>query len=302
MIRAAIFASCAITLTLFAPQRATAWCQMTTVAPPLGVACVTEGVPLSWRTGCMAIAVDVRGGNTLSAEQIEAVADRSFSAWMAVSCDGGTTGLDVRRWEANSTCRVAEYNGSNGNVNTIAMISSAAEWDALEYDPIAFAITTVWHNVDTGRILDVDMLVNEGLGPYVNCPATGCLPSQQDSVDLENVMTHEAGHFFGIGHSEIENATMFLEAGRGETIKRTLEPDDREALCSVYPPGLLSSCDDHTPRGGLDLNCEDEPEGSGSSCSVGRESNAGALPAWWLLVALLGGLSSRIRRVRRANA
>ena len=44
---------------------------------------------------------------------------------------------------------------------------------------------------------------------------TGCI-----GMDLQNTMTHEAGHVLGFSHSELRASTMFAMASRGETSKR----------------------------------------------------------------------------------
>jgi hypothetical protein len=278
-----------------APRSARAWCQMTTSnrAPTLEMPCVTDGVPLSWRNGCMAFAVDERGGLDVSVAQIEGVLDAGFRTWMSVTCDGASPGFDVLGYAERATCQEAEYRTNRGNVNVVAMVS---DWDARDYDPSAYAITTVWHNTDTGLILDVDIMVNEQLGPYAICPETGCPPAlpRNRVVDLENVLTHELGHFFGIAHSDVPNATMYLSAARGETLKRTLEADDIEAMCTIYAPGTLDACTDHTPRGGLDLNCEDDPEGS--SCVAATPSSPGGTPVGFALFG--AGLAAVVVRRR----
>ena len=283
-----------------APASARAWCQMTTSndAPTAAMPCVTDGEPLAWRTGCMAYAVDERGGIDLTAAQIEGVLDRSFRTWMSVTCDGASPGFDILGYVERATCQDAQYRGNRGNVNVVAMVS---DWEERDYDPSAYAITTVWHNTDTGTILDVDVLVNEQLGPYAICPDTGCLPAlpRNQVVDLENVITHELGHFFGIAHSDVPNATMYLSAARGETLKRTLAEDDIEAMCSIYPPGRLNSCTNHDPRGGLDLNSEDDPEGS--SCVALGPVPSSRSPVGWLLLG--AGLAAVIgsRRLGRSR-
>ncbi len=283
-------------------NRASAWCQMTSsgLEATTEMPCVIEGVPLSWRTGCMAYAVDHRGGIDISASELEGALDNSFRAWMNVTCDGLSPGFDVRGYTERAVCQDAEFRGDDGNVNVVAMVN---DWDERDYDSEAFAITTVWHNTRSGEILDVDILINEQLGPYAICPATGCPPAlpRDQVVDLENVLTHEVGHFFGIAHSDVPNATMYFQAGRGETIKRTLAADDEEALCTIYAPGTLAACDDFTPRGGLDLNCELEPQGSSCSANPARSPLGANAPEVWLFLLGCGALAVRKRRQPRQN-
>jgi len=111
-------------------------------------------------------------------------------------------------------------------------------------------------------------MINERLGPYARCPDAGCEPGTQSNpgpVDLQSIVTHEVGHFIGIGHSNVEGATMFPSSPRTQVSKRTLAPDDIAAVCEIYQPGDLDGTCNANPFGGLDLNCEDDgpPDCSG---------------------------------------
>src|SRR5207249_3133152 len=55
------------------------------------------------------------------------------------------------------------------------------------------------------------------------------------SYDLQNVATHEAGHFFGLGENITDgDATMFITSARGETKKRDLAGDDEDGVRILY--------------------------------------------------------------------
>ncbi len=193
------------------------------------------------------------------------------------------------------------------------------------YDQWAFAVTIVWHNTSTGEIFDADMMINDlqagqlnAGGPYENCPDAGCgrcvggvndgdvcgtdddCPSGRcdGPADLRSIVTHEAGHFIGIGHSEVGEATMFASAERTSVNKRDLATDDINAVCSIYPPGNLDSTCDATPRGGLQLDCTANEcadaacgsNGNGRGRSGGCNAGGSATDAPWasMLAALLG--------------
>ena len=267
----------ALVLTLvasFSADRASAYCRMTTQGgPPTGNSfCSEAGEPLIWKNPCLSYAIDYRGSVWMDFEDVETAVDASFEAWDTAECGGSTPGLIFKRLES-STCQRAEFN-TTGNVNTIAFLDPfkdpCADAEAGGYDPWAFAVTVVWHNTTTGEILDADMLINDQLatrfnagGPYANCPDTGCLSTD---VDLANLVTHEVGHFIGVGHSNVIGATMDANAERGSVEKRTLEPDDIEAVCDIYPPSDLGRSCDATPEGGLQLNCETNAAGEPIAC------------------------------------
>jgi MYXO-CTERM domain-containing protein len=240
---------------------------------------------------------------------IETAVDASFATWQSANCGGSTPNLIFHALKA-STCQRAEFN-TTGNVNTIAFLDPFQDPCADQaYSSFAFAVTIVWHNTSTGEILDADMMINDQLatnsfagGPYANCPDTGC---DGTDADLASIVTHEAGHFIGIGHSEVDDATMFASAIRTSIEKRTLDPDDIEAVCDIYPPdsGDLDQSCDWTPTGGLELNCETDENGNPIACDDPAGCSATGTPAdapWAsLLAALLGLTVVRRRSVRRA--
>lgn len=154
----------------------------------------------------------------------------------------------------------------------------------------------IWHNPDTGEIYDADMLLNETLGtPAIcddECPEGG--------FDLQNVITHEAGHFLGLGHSDVSEATMSPQATIGETFKRDLASDDIEGLCAVYGEREKVACEtnDFIPNHGFSPTCSDPTEASqsASTCTVTAVGNRAGWSQGALLFTVLGLLALRRRR------
>src|SRR5690606_19320935 len=125
---------------------------------------------------------------------------------------------------------------------------------------------------------------------WTDCGTDGCPPGQ---ADLQNTLTHESGHFYGLGHSDVNASTMAPGARIGETNKRDLEPDDVEGICAAYPPGSLTSACDHEPIDGLLLVCKAD---AGCGCSAVGVPGQDAAP--FGMLAMLAGLVAR-RRLRR---
>ena len=147
-------------------------------------------------------------------------------------------------------CRLWDVNGSS----TLNCADRYNCWDADDPSHASdrvIALTTVSYVASTGEIVDADMELNAwgGSGPsppgyYFTCvdgtvcdprfpPQTGCV-----STDVQDVVTHEAGHVLGLAHSPDPTATMFASAPLSEISKRTLAPDDVSGICSIYPAGL----------------------------------------------------------------
>ena len=100
---------------------------------------------------------------------------------------------------------------------------------------IAFVRSTI--DLNDGHTLDADMVYNDRefyssiSSPSLTPPPAG---TGQASVDLQSVITHEYGHYFGLDHTSIANATMipFIIA---DTRQRSLELDDRTGNAVIYP-------------------------------------------------------------------
>ena len=294
--------SVALVVGILAPGAANAWCRMTTSTrqPTASEPCVypdtTEDPPerfLAWTRPCTSVALSVEAlSDDLIEPELLGVLERSIATWESVQCSGAPLGVDIAIRDEQSTCLEPLYRDDGGNVNAIMFVQ---DWRDRMYDPAAFAVTTVWHRRSTGEILDADMEVNEQRGPYGICPPEGCLDDR--TVDLENVVTHELGHYLGLAHSTDPDATMFASAIAGETIKRDLADDDVAGICEVYPPGQPAGECDYTPRGGLTLHCE---EGC-SVAAVGSRGGSGA-GAWMVAFAALWWSRRRWRSPLRRNS
>ncbi len=97
------------------------------------------------------------------------------------------------------------------------------------------------------------------------------------AYDLQSVVTHEFGHFFGLGEDRDDPfATMFFCTSTCETHKRSLSDSDTEAMGEVYAEGA---------DGGPEVQC-----------SVGGAGiPSGRCPLPWVGGALLG-LAALLRR------
>jgi hypothetical protein len=204
-------------------------------------------------------------------DDCEAAVMASFQTWQDVPCaylafpyDGRIPGLKE------------EYNADGSNLNVVKWYE--VDWPGTPNQQ-ALTLTTV--GCKSGRLLDADMILNGENGTFTTSPVVG-----EGLADIQNTITHEAGHVAGFAHSPDTESTMFETASHDEIKKRDLTADDAQGLCDVYPLG-------HEPgKGG----------GGGCGCRAAGGAGAGAresaLPALFA-VGLAAAFAARPPRRRR---
>jgi hypothetical protein len=288
-------------LMLGGPKVARAYCLATTIEPKKGALCSTSGIPLFWSRQCISFSVMDPGPEIATLEQAQAVADRSFGAWRNVQCNGAPLALDVQQTQMPAQCLMPQYNRHGANANSVLFIADWQQYETMSSD--AFGLTLVYYNPDTGSIYDADILLNETLGALTICQGA-CGPGE---VDIQNVLTHEAGHFFGLGHSDHPDATMAPNATIGQLSKRTLTADDRAGLCAIYGKYHQPQCNDadFIPNHGFSTLCNapaSQSSSTSSGCSVRAPRSARACNSTTAACAALGLLTTRRARRRLASA
>lgn len=195
--------------------------------------------PLFWSRGCISYVFNEDVFSRLlpmSEAEIRATFKTSYQAWAEVQCPGapGKAPFLVSQIPSPKTTSTSDsafvYDQPN---ESIVVVRERSEWATRKQDPNALALTLIWHDKHTGEILDVDMELNKGAGTFSNC-SQGCGNSK---VDLQNTITHEAGHLLGLGHSPVPGATMQARTSSSpEITKRSLEQDDKDGYCAIDLP------------------------------------------------------------------
>lgn len=184
----------------------------------------------------------------------------SFATWSSPQCT--TLTFDYRGETARTDVGYSQAAGAD-NINLVVWIF--AQWP---HDASALALTTSTYYPDSGVILDTDMEVNG-----VNFQWRVITSPDTMHVDIQNVVTHEAGHVIGLDHVNDQTATMYPTSPNGETSKRDLSPDDIDGVCSIYPVPGYDGGSGGSGGGG---------NGNGSTAPIGgkdRTSGAGTSAA-----------------------
>ncbi len=249
------------------------------------------GTPLYWETSCVGFAIQEGGSKHVALADLERVAERSFGAWAQVDCGAEPPSVEGV-YLGTVACDAASYDPEGPNANLVVFRDDRWPYGA----GAALALTTVTYSLSTGAIRDADVELNG-----VNNRFT--ISDEGADSDLESVLTHEFGHVLGLSHTDVEGATMVRDYVPGSLELRSLEADDRAALCAAYPPGRASQCE-ATPNGGLVGACGELTEASGGcSCeAAGRAAQGSRRGAWWLGAAVLVGFAGARRRAAPGRA
>jgi MYXO-CTERM domain-containing protein len=241
--------------------------------------CNSGGIAIFWPDANVSVVVE--NGSTLrgiSAETARNVLARSMETWTSVPCGEQSPSIGVASVELLATDRDAGSFGLSGTWMATREPDSTSALrfidDMWPHDPKAIALTTVRYGVQSGKIFAADIEANSEIFDLTLADAGG-------DFDLQSVLTHESGHFFGLSHVRESAATMYAAYGGGGNIdRRTLKDNDRQGICAVYPPGRFGDT-------------------SGCACDIGRRE-PGSSAIFWALAAV--GVARRRRRQPEATA
>jgi MYXO-CTERM domain-containing protein len=140
----------------------------------------------------------------------------------------------------------------------------------------ALAVTLLTFDNATGAVVDADIALNAA-AQNLEALDGDSVVGAPEQYDLQSVLTHELGHFLGLGEDYEDNgATMYAYVQPGTLAKRVLSEPDSTAIRSLYPE-------------------TGDAEGASEGCAwVGAPGGAGAGALGLLVVGAL--LASRRRR------
>lgn len=167
------------------------------------------------------------GADDAGTEPVFEAARTAFATWESVACT--YLRFEEQAWTAPSDATMPI---GNDGVHRIFFAETSGDWPG---NSGTLALTYVFHTLGEAQvILDADIVVNGADWNWTTVDdqvGTG----QPAKVDVETVLFHEIGHFFGLNHSEDTAAAMF--PSNNKQIQRAPANDDVEGICALYPNG-----------------------------------------------------------------
>jgi MYXO-CTERM domain-containing protein len=274
-----------------------------------------NGKPFKWAQSCVFLTTYPTDLETMMThDEILSDVDAAAATWSNVS--DSCTYLQIM---VSSSVNKTPHAANDGLNNVIfrstswCKLASSGECDpTVSYDSAALALTSVSASTSTGLIKDADIEVNAFNFRWADLVMHPELAAPGMSVhDLQNALTHEMGHLIGLDHTcylqppppldqngnpipdcadappDVLATTMFPSANPGDVDKRTLAPDDQQAVCDIYPAAMDP------------MNCAPVTTTSPGGCNCATAAGVTAPGAALVMVAAAALLVARARRRRK---
>lgn len=165
------------------------------------------GAPVHWPSSSTTVDIFVNSDNGLglSGPTVQSIAASSIAEWNGHS--NVTLRKNVTTGKGQSEFNELYFSNDSNVFNGSGVVG----------------VTQVGFREENGEILEADILINENF-VFSTDPL--------DVSFLGNVITHEVGHFLGLGHGQVIGTTMFYALTRGQ---HEVADDDKAGLYSIYP-------------------------------------------------------------------
>lgn len=255
-----------------------------------------SGVCIWWASHGHSFQIDAQGTPDVPGTAALDAIRRSYQTWGAVSCSDLT--FPEEALSTSAADRKVGYFDTGPNHNLVLFRTRACRsvvpagdaclaqstcsnlYDCWDQGDAVIASTTTTSNRRTGEIIDSDIEMNDApksTGAAFRFTAVDSGPVCQSSsdtncvdIDVQNTVTHEAGHTLGLDHPpDHPEATMYASGPRGETTKRILAADDIQGICAIYPKGAPSvTCSGPAADPGGGCGCSAAQTGPGAALAT----------------------------------
>jgi hypothetical protein len=175
---------------------------------------------IRWAAMPVRYVIHASGSDDETGDQRDDAAIRlAMDTWSSVD------GSSVRLVEDTGPARNMTKRHANDGVNLIFF----DETNETKLPSTVIAITPVFFDT-AGNILDADIVFNGADFHFSTSLAPG-------TYDIQDIATHEIGHFLGLDHTGVYGATLIPFAFPAETRLRSLAEDDRAGVRTIYATG-----------------------------------------------------------------
>ncbi|MBO4351778.1 MAG: matrixin family metalloprotease [Proteobacteria bacterium] len=285
-----IYLTMLLAMAFFCVPVAFAWDITKTCGTGEGEELCQEGespLPTYWQMPCLSYYLNENGSSRMGFVSVQEALKKSIQEWNRPDISS----LTLHYAGLTNEDRIGYNPYIDDNANIIVFRDD--EWHESH---AMIALTTVTHSRSTGIIYDADIEINSYDYPFGIYEKDG-----KSVVDLQNTLTHEIGHTFGLAHSGENGSTMAPYSGTGEIELRTLGQDDLDAIANIYPPSAQKcqfSKDNYFERPIYEMT--EGPAAHSSSCSgvpvQGQDTSRG-----WLLLCGVVLCILKKRRVLRSQ-
>jgi MYXO-CTERM domain-containing protein len=227
-----------------------------------------DGQAILWKKRKVQVIVDTSEVKSIGGAGDAVTA--AFATWISF---GAPVKVTLKPAESASTAK--------DGLNTVRW-----EPESWTYASKVVAMTIAWHKEGSTVVTETDIVLNGRDHEW------GVLSGQTTHKhDIQNVLTHEAGHFFGLGHSTHAEAAMYATKPPGEISKRSLSADDRAGIAALVAAMGRKTTEEQAPRPDQEptAGVMEKPglvPREGVGCSVASGPHDGTLG--WLPLVLLG--------------
>lgn len=135
----------------------------------------------------------------------------------------------VAQWNGKSRISIRQNSTPTTNTDGLNEIYFSSDPSVFAGGTAVVGVTQVFFKNTSGEILEADILLNDKF-PFST--------TKTNANFLGNVISHELGHFLGLGHGQVPGSTMFYALSRGQS---ELSDDDKAGVFSIYPtPGVIT--------------------------------------------------------------
>lgn len=189
-----------------------------------------NGISLKWANPTINWQLNTAGSDDIPDGSHEAAIEHAFQEWQQVN---GSSLVFNRGNDTAST--------NPGASSHLVMFDEANTSGYFPGGSGIVAITPISFDVGTGNILDADILFNGKDYTF----STDGTPT---TFDVQDVLTHEIGHFVGLDHAPNTSASMWPYVATNQWLHRSLTLDDESGAVAVAQQGNQSVLTGHVQR------------------------------------------------------